>query len=376
MIRPDRSHETPRRRTVTLLAITVAVVVLAAACSSRGGDGATSTTSSTLPLLPSPDRPTPVSVPEGFVVPDTRMAVLLPVKGKRASTPPLPIFGGTSRLSGTVTGPDGPVGGATVRVERVVGDRVASTDVTAGGDGTFTVAQLLGGRYRVRAWLRPSLAATEAAVAFLAAAGGSAEVEIRVSRFDGRQLQAVLDSAEPRVGEPVTLRALYVQQSVDEAGIVVGDGIAGTQVRVELDGGFRLDDEPTAITGPDGIATWRVVCAREGRHVATVSTQDLTTRVTLPACGPRASTTTVPGSVDVPDFPVGEEFSVPHGGVLPAGTYRTFLNGCATSYQVYVDGRWQEERRTATGSTIELSTPARDFRPANGTDGCRYRRTA
>lgn len=375
MTHTDRSHERPRRRTVILLAA-VAVVAAAAACSSGGDQRAASTTSSTLLLLPGDDRPTPVRAPEGFVVPDTRTAVLLPVKGRRAAEPPLPIFGGSSTLRGKVTGPDGPVAGATVRVQRVVGDRVASTEVTTADDGGFTVTQLLGGHYRVRAWLQPSLAATEAEVVFLAANQASVDVEIRLSRFDGRQLLATLDSGEPRVGEPATLRALYTQQSVNAEGIVTGQGIAGAPARVELDGGFRLDGEPTATTGRDGIASWRVVCAREGRHQVTVSTPELTTRVTLPACVARTPTTTAPGPVDVPDLPVGEEFSVPHPGVVPAGTYRTFLDGCATSFQVYADGRWQEERRVVTGSTIELATPARDFRPANGTGGCRYRRVA
>ncbi|WP_208026817.1 carboxypeptidase-like regulatory domain-containing protein [Rhabdothermincola sediminis] len=369
----DRTHDSPRPSRFAVAAITVAIAA-ASACSGGAGEATTTTTSTALVLAPPPSDVTPVSVPDGFVVPDTRTAVLLPVKGKRPGSPAPQLFGGTARLGGTVSGPDGPVGGATVRVERVVGDRVASTDVTTADDGTFAVSGLLGGHFRVRAWLRPSLASTQAAATFLAAAGGRADLQIRLSRFDGRQLQAVLDSAEPRVGETVTLRALYTEQSVDENGIVTGEGIPGTQVRVELDGGFRLDGDATTTTGRDGIATWRLVCTREGQHAATVSTQDLSTRVTLPGCGPRAPTTTTPAGIDVPDFPIGEEFSVPHSGVLPPGTYRTFLRGCATTYQVYVDGRWQEERRTATGPTIELSTPARDFRPASGTDGCRYQR--
>ncbi len=377
------SLRTPKLSTRRLLAGLAAVALAAGAlgaCTSGGGDIAGTTTTTPLLAVEVPTEAVPVvTVPEGFVAPDTRGAVLLPFESRPKSTPALPVYGGTSSLRGVVAGPDGPVEGATVRIERVIGNRVGAITVTSGGGGSFSADRLLGGHYRVRAWLQPSLATTEAAVAFLAALDGTAEVTVDVESFSGRQLQAVLDVADPTVGSPARVRALFTQQTVNDNGIVVGEGLGGASVRLNLSEGFAIREgaSPTTTTNGEGIASWPVECTREGTHSATVSTEAETATVRLPACGPRPSTTTTttPDDLDVPDFPVGEEFDVPFSGIVPAGIYRTFLDDCETTYQVYLNGEWQAERRSSSDE-IRLTVPARDFRPAPGTDGCSYQRAA
>src|SRR5690606_1191562 len=78
---------------------------------------------------------------------------------------------GTARLVGTVTGPDGPVAGATVRIERLVAGREVRTDVTTASDGRFALDGVPGGRYRVRAFLPPDLAQTAPELRFVADGG-------------------------------------------------------------------------------------------------------------------------------------------------------------------------------------------------------------
>jgi hypothetical protein len=370
------------RRLLVGVAVVITVTALAGACT--GGEPEDATAATTTTRLSAVDAPTEalpvVTLPEGFVVPDTRNALLPAFESRPRSTPPLPVYGGTSRLRGVVTGPDGPVEGATVRIERVIGDRVGAITVNSGAGGVFGADRLLGGHYRARAWQPPTLATTRAAVTFLPALEGSAELNIEVERFTGRQLQAVLDTADPTVGSQARVRALFTEQTVDDNGVVVGRGLSGAQVRLSTDGGFAIrEGGATTTTNSEGIASWLVECVREGVHSVTVSTEAETTRVTLPACGPRPTTTTTtttePDDLEVPDFPVGEEFAVPYSGIVPAGVYRTFLDECETTYQVYLDGEWQSERRTSTNE-IRLTVPARDFRPAAGTDGCRYQRSS
>jgi len=74
---------------------------------------------------------------------------------------------GNASITGSVTGPDGAVPGATVRVERIVGTSIGTTDVTTQADGTFAVPTILGGRYRVRAWRAPDLALVKPEIFYL-----------------------------------------------------------------------------------------------------------------------------------------------------------------------------------------------------------------
>jgi hypothetical protein len=202
-----------------------------------------------------------------------------------------------------------------------------------------------------------------------------------MGRFEGDQLQAVLDRAEWAVGDEVILRALLTRQTVNDNGVVIGEGLAASEVRLEDSAVVDTDEALVKTTSDAGIVTWSVTCRREGSHSLTVTSGALSTRVALPGCGPRTTTTTTAEPEDelppdLPPFPVGEEFTVPRSGAVPAGTYRTFLSGCTTSYEIWRDGEWQDERVETAGDTIALTTPARDFRPAAGTDGCRYRRVS
>jgi hypothetical protein len=358
-------------------AVVVAVLGLGLACTSGGGDAAEDTAPDL--SLPGPeieDVPV-VTLPPGFVQPDTRGARLSAVVARpRGGVPPLPVYGGQASITGVVQGPDGPVAGATVKVERHVGERSGSVNVTAGDGGRFSARGLLGGRYRVRAWLEPNLTATQSEVVFLAADGGSANVTVTLERFEGLRLQASLEVSAINVGDTVRLRALLTRSAVGSDGIVSGEPVSGAAIQITGSPGLVVGGTSPASTAGDGTAVWPVRCEREGSFSVSLTTEGAATTYTLPTCGPRPVTppSTAPPP-DVPPFAVGEEFTVPRSAPLPPGTYVTFLTGCATSYEVYVDGAWQPQRRESRGD-IALSTPARDFRPVTGTDGCRFRRTA
>src|SRR3546814_13917999 len=57
---------------------------------------------------------------------------------------------GSARIVGLVSGPTGPVPGATVRIEPLVAGRSVRTAVVAGGDGRLLAAGLPGCRPRLR----------------------------------------------------------------------------------------------------------------------------------------------------------------------------------------------------------------------------------
>src|SRR2546423_1487011 len=67
--------------------------------------------------------------------PDYSIVNLAAVPGRTTTTVP-PLGPGPAHLAGRVMGPGGPVGGAVVRVERIVGTTVALTDVQSQADGS------------------------------------------------------------------------------------------------------------------------------------------------------------------------------------------------------------------------------------------------
>ena len=177
------------------------------------------------------------------------------------------------------------------------------------------------------------------------------------------------------MGDPARVRALLTDQVVDDAGIVVGLPVVGAEIRLTGSGGFALA-QPVATTDASGMASWAVRCTEEGSTSFTADTEGAQSSFTTPSCGPRPVPTTTTTTLDVAPFAVGQEFAVPRLQPVPAGRYETFLSGCRTSYQVYIDGTWQANRRTTSEGVLVLAIPARDFRPAGGTNGCTYRRTA
>ncbi|MDP1805887.1 MAG: hypothetical protein Q8K72_12015, partial [Acidimicrobiales bacterium] len=135
-----------RRLFVVLLAL------LAAACSDGNPPAApeetvvAETTTSTAPVItaaPTTARPT------------TTATTLRPTT---TSSTMLAMGPGDASIVGTVRGNAGGVEGAIVRVERLVGKAVVSTDVITSGGGTYAVATILGGSYRVRALKPPDFA--------------------------------------------------------------------------------------------------------------------------------------------------------------------------------------------------------------------------
>jgi hypothetical protein len=277
------------------LALVAGLAVLAVACS-QGADqraaGTTTTVAGTAPpelaVGSNVTVPVTLAVPDGFVAPDTRGVVIPPVLGKRKdidhSKPVLPMGGGTARIRGTVIGPDGPVEGATVRLERFVGEDFGARDVSTNKDGIYDVGDLPGGRFRVRAWQKPTLATTEPPALFLAADHGDAVIDLVTEKHEGTNLQGAFDVAEPHVGDRVVFRALLTEQQVDDNGIVQGVGIPAADVQLTVLDGLRLFGDDVTTTYQDGFALFTLMCLTPGEHSVIIGSSGLAVPVGLPPC--------------------------------------------------------------------------------------------
>jgi hypothetical protein len=229
--------------------------------------------------IPEPD-PIP-SLPATTSAADFSNVGLAPVPGRTTST--IVLGPGRAGLRGTVAGPDGAVPGAVVHIERLVGDAAASADVLTAPDGTWAAPNVLGGRYRVRAWRVPDLALTRPEVFFL----GSTEerpVDLQVTRYAGIAVSGSVAPNPPIVDQPTNLIVRVAQQSVEPDGVVRAVPIPLQLVELVGGGDWRVDSDNPTYTDDGGDGRWRVRCRSSGAQELGVLINGEVFSLTLPAC--------------------------------------------------------------------------------------------
>jgi hypothetical protein len=206
------------------------------------------------------------------------------------TTRPQPRTTGTAHLSGGVNAPDGFVPGAMVRVERALdGGDLQHFDVVAGPDGHWDLPNVPGGRFRIRAFLPPSLAQTEAQVFFLTE-GEERTVDLTVERFDTAALAVGVAPDPPLVGQPVNLVVQVAVRTVGPDGVVRSTPTSGFVVTLANPGSWTLRGTGQAATSAAGQVTFELHCRTAGPN-----------QVQLVARGPDASKPPLQETVAVPD---------------------------------------------------------------------------
>lgn len=221
-------------------------------------------------MAPLPKPPKPPETSSSLPPVDLSGVDLPPVRGATTTTFP-PIPGGEATLSGVVVGPDGPVPGAIVHAERIVGDTFGVLEITTGPDGVWKMENIFGGRYRVRAW-KPApdnLAATQAEVFFLAG-DEKREVNLRLQRFQGLSFASDIAPRPPIVGQRSALVVQLTELSVDANGIVRSVPVSGVGVELFGPGEWSVLTTNPVITGADGRARWELRCGEEGEQPLSV----------------------------------------------------------------------------------------------------------
>lgn len=375
------------RPALLMLVVLAAAAVGLGACSggdegARGPAGSTTiapgAAPSTVPGAAPDTVPPTLPVPDGFIAPDTRGVYLKPVESKLKdkidhTRPLLPVEGGRATLRGVVVGPDGPLEGATVRLERFVGPDWGYLDVGTNDEGRYEAKNVLGGRYRVRAWQKPSLASVESQTAFLRE-DGEAELGIAVDKHEGILLSGAADAAEPRVGQKIPFKTLVARAEVDDNGIVQAPGVPAAEVALISQGGVRIVGDTTLTTDEQGYATFTVMCTETGDHAVVISSSGEELSVGIPTCGEGevAPDDTPP---DLEPLAVGQTFTVPAAGPFPAGTYTSAGAGnCAQSYEEWMNETWV--RKVSLDRTLTAANPIRGIDALPGSTPCTFRRTA
>lgn len=260
----------PTRLRGLVLAL-VTVTVMGAACT----PGAVAP----LPKPPSvPDTTTTVAI-------DLSAIGLGEISGRTTTT--LAMQPGEATIAGSVVGAQGPVPGAVVRAERIVGDASGSIDVVTDAEGKFAFTTMVGGRYRVRAW-KPepdNLALVDPEVFFLEATE-SKVLALAVRTYQGVTVSSDMAPDPPMITEPANLVVQVVDRAVDPQGIVRGSPVVGARVELFGAGDWRLRTANPAVTDGAGRAAFTLECQRAGNQPLSVVVGDsLSFPLDIPPCG-------------------------------------------------------------------------------------------
>ncbi|MEA2703027.1 MAG: hypothetical protein QOJ69_2287 [Actinomycetota bacterium] len=252
-----------------LLAVVVALVAV-----SCGGSGDKTPPTTT----PTTAAPTTTVAPASTLPP-----VTAPPGVPRTATTQITEMGpGEATLSGVVNGPEGPVTGATVKIERFVGTKVATQTVLTAA-GVWTLPSILGGSYRVAVFRPPDLA-QPAPDAFFLGAAETKQLTTTLVRYGSTGVTATIDPNPPLVGLPATLTVHYGGGAVDATGHVVASGQAGVRVQISPGPGLSVETAPVAFTDGTGAVSWVVRCLQPGPVPVNLLTATTSSAVSLPPC--------------------------------------------------------------------------------------------
>lgn len=193
---------------------------------------------------------------------------------------------GRARLVGTVVGPEGPVPGAIVRVERLQQNSVVFRgDIVTNAEGKWQTGRIVGGRWRVRAWRAPDLADVRPETVFLESSQTKG-LTLGLDRFDKPVVAAALAPDPPRVAEPVNLAVAVTRPSVDAEGIVRSAPMSLLVVQLFAPNWIIQSDNPQFTDG-NGRVTWLVACVNPGPSGMFVALQGGELQpVSVPPCVP------------------------------------------------------------------------------------------
>ena len=211
--------------------------------------------------------------------------VALPRVAPAAAVSDISIGGGTSTLTGTVFGPDGPAAGATVVIERFVGSQRAEVRLQADEFGAWLLKNALGGAYRVRAFVPNAYVSPPAEVLFLTV-GSSTELSTVLGLHVPTTRVSLSGGVERYPGQDQTVAIVMATTVVDGEGRLVEVPLANTPVRVTIVGPGTLLSSDEALTDGGGAARFLVRCDGLGAiKIQATAEQTLLTSV-LPACVP------------------------------------------------------------------------------------------
>ncbi len=249
--------------------------------------------------LPEPDSVPALAKPPAVKVAPTSSTMAsfeaqpLSAVGGSTTVPGVGLKGGSSTIRGKVTINGAAASGATVRIDRFVGDKSAGADLKTNEAGEYSLGGIPGGRYRVRAFRKPDATLTTPQVIFLSA-GESRSLDIPLSRYNsGFVVSSAIAPNPPRVGETANIAVSITNQGVDDSGVARSSGQNGVTLTLITQSGRTIISANPTTTSGRGVATWTIRCEGLGDQGLSIGLPDGSTApVNVAACQLPPPTTT------------------------------------------------------------------------------------
>ena len=183
------------------------------------------------------------------------------------------MFGGSASLAGIVLDEFGePVSDAVVRIQRITSSGETAIDVRTDGEGSWSLTELLGGRFRTRAFVPGTLHSLGSEVTALEP-GGADEFPVRVAT-PSEAIQIHLVGPEKiGLGLDDTVAITAGRQVVDGDGILVEVASPGLLITVTVEGAAGVISADQLLTDSGGAARFLISCADLGASTMTVATE-------------------------------------------------------------------------------------------------------
>jgi len=226
--------------------------------------------------------------------PDFSSVKLAGIPGRTTTT--LTFGPGQAALTGTVTAGGAGVAGATVRVQRIVGDREITLDLLTDDLGAWHLDSVDGGRYRVRAWRAPDLTVSQPQLFFLGATD-TRLVLLPLEQVQGVGVTGAVAPSPPFLDEPAGLAVTVATRVVDDQGVIRSQPAVSVGVSLtDAGGSWELDSANPVVTDARGEVEWQVKCHAPGPQPLSVTVGGTAYPLQLPPCTKRPPPTTTTAS--------------------------------------------------------------------------------
>ena len=208
-------------------------------------------------------------VPTTFALAATSSSIKLMDRSKESLAPianSIPttsiVFGpGNASINGIVRGPDGPVPGATVEIERLLDGQSATVQVLTDPTGRYTLQKTLLGRIRIRAWRAPDLALITEKALFTK---GAETFDVEMSSYKRSDLQWAVAPSPLVVGRAATVIVQLSERYVNELGRVAVQPVTGVGVSLLQQGVVQVASLEERISDEKGRVSFRLACNEPG----------------------------------------------------------------------------------------------------------------
>jgi hypothetical protein len=168
---------------------------------------------------------------------------------------------GNASITGVVRGPDGPVPGAIVEIERLLDGQSLTVQVVADASGRYSLQKALLGRIRVRAWRAPDLALVTEKALFTE---GAQTLDILMASYKHSDLQWAVAPSPLVVGRAATVIVQLSERLVNELGRVIVQPVTGVGVSLLQQGVVQVASLEERISDENGRVSFRLACNEPG----------------------------------------------------------------------------------------------------------------